>query len=228
MYFTWVMDHFLYIAMIGPIGLVVASVDAFLRRDSVLRHAIVSFAAALVVFVLGGQSRAFAAQWRDGETLWTYTVNHAPSIWLPHYNLGNAYRRDGRLDDAIAQYRESIGLHPDFDWSHDNLGIALAQDPDTLPDAIVEYRAAIRLRPGFAEAHNNLANALARTGHAEDAIPEYQAALAAQPGMITARFNLALAYLDLGRKAKAADELHAIIRQQPDFTAAHVMLQATK
>ena len=87
MRFTWVMDHFLYIAMIGPIGLVVASVDAFLRRDSVLRHAIVSFAAALVVFVLGGQSRAFAAQWRDGETLWTYTVNHAPSIWLPHYKM---------------------------------------------------------------------------------------------------------------------------------------------
>ena len=106
--------------------------------------------------------------------------------------------------------------------------ITVAVSVTTLPDAIVEYRAAIRLRPGFAEAHNNLANALARTGHAEDAIPEYQAALAAQPGMITARFNLALAYLDLGRKAKAADELHAIIRQQPDFTAAHVMLQATK
>ncbi len=46
--------------------------------------------------------------------------------------------------------------------------------------------------------------------------------------MVAARFNLALAYLHLGRKAEAAEELHAIIRAQPDFTAAHVMLQATK
>ena len=228
MYFTWVMDHFLYLAMIGPIGLVVASVDEFLRRDSVAHQAVVSVAAAVVVLMLGLQSRAFAAQWRDGETLWTYSVEHAPSVWLPHYNLGNAYRRDGRLGDAIAQYQESIRLHPDFDWSHNNLGIALAQDSDSLPQAIAEYRAAIQLRPAFAEAHNNLANALARTGHAEEAIPEYKAALAAQPGLIAARFNLALAYLHLGRKAEAADELHTIIRAQPDFTAAHVMLQATK
>jgi protein O-mannosyl-transferase len=228
MYFTWVMDHFLYIAMIGPLGLVVAGVNEFLCGNSIARRAAVGVLATFTIAVLGWQSRAYAAQWREGETLWTYTVQKAPSVWLPHYNLGNAYRRDGRLDDAIVQYRESIRLQADFDWSHNNLGISLAQNPDTLPDAMNEYRAAIQLRPNFAEAHNNLANALARTGHAEEAIPEYQAALAAQPGMIAARYNLALAYLSLGRKAKAADELHAILRQQPDFTAAHVMLQATK
>ncbi len=138
--------------------------DEFLRRDSAVRQAVVSVVIALAVLVLGWQSRAFAAQWRDGETLWTYTVEQAPTVWLPHYNLGNAYRRDGRLGDAIAQYQESIRLHPDFDWSHNNLGIALAQDPDSLPQAIVEYREAIQLRPTFAEAHNNLANALARMG----------------------------------------------------------------
>jgi hypothetical protein len=32
MYFTWVMDHFLYIAMIGPIGLLVAALDPYESR----------------------------------------------------------------------------------------------------------------------------------------------------------------------------------------------------
>jgi hypothetical protein len=228
MYFTWVMDHFLYIAMIGPIGLVVAGVDEFLLPGSSARRAVVSVASALAIFVLGWQSRAYAAQWRDGETLWTYTVEKAPSVWLPHYNLGNAYRRAGRLDEAIAQYRESIRLQPDFDWSHNNLGISLVQNPDRLPDAITEYRAALRLRPDFAEAHNNLANALSRTGHADAAIAEYKAALASQPDMIAARYNLALAYLSLGRRPEAAKQLREIIHEQPDFTPAHVMLQATK
>jgi tetratricopeptide (TPR) repeat protein len=228
MYFSWVMDHFLYLAMIGPIGLIVAGVDAFLRKGSSTRRALVGAAAALVLLVLGWQSRAYAAQWRDGETLWTYTVAKAPAVWLPHYNLGNAYRRDGRLDDAIAQYRASIRLQPDFDWSHNNLGISLADNPDTLDDAVGEYRAAIRLRPTFAEAHNNLANVLSRTGHSDEAIPEYQAALASKPDMIAARYNLALAYLNLGRRSEAALQLHEIVREQPDFTPAHVLLQATK
>jgi hypothetical protein len=228
MYFSWVMDHFLYIAMIGPIGLIVAGVDEVLRRESTAWRALVGVATAFVILMLGWQSRAYAAQWRDGETLWTYAVKQAPSVWLPHYNLGNAYRRDGRFDDAIAQYRESIRLQPDFDWSHNNLGISLADNPDTLADAMAQYRTAIRLRPNFAEAHNNLANVLSRTGHADEAIPEYQAALASKPDMIAARYNLALAYLNLGRRAEAAKELREIVREQPGFTPAHLLLQATK
>jgi hypothetical protein len=228
MYFAWVMDHFLYIAMIGPIGLVVAGIDQLLLGASAPRRVAIGATAAFAVVALSLETRDYAAQWRSGDLLWSRTIDGQGAAWLAHYNLGNADRHDGRIDDAIAQYRESIRLHPNFDWSHNNLGICLANTPDGLPEAMTEYRAAIRLRPDFAEAHNNLANALSHTGHLDEALTEYQAALAAQPSLVTARYNMALALLYAGRKQEAATQLREVLQERPDLTAARIMLQATK
>jgi Tfp pilus assembly protein PilF len=228
MYFTWVMDHFLYIAMIGPIGLIVAGVDALARRASLLPRIAGAIILGVIVLALGLQSRAYAGEWTSGERLWKYATRHNLNAWLAYYNLGNAYRYQGAINLAIPCYQVSIQQHSEFDWSHNNLGICLAETPGRMPEAIREYRAAIQLRPAFAEAHNNLANALSQTGHLDEAIPEYQAALAAQPELIAARYNLALALLNAGRNPEAAVQLREIIRQQPGFTPAHVLLEETK
>ena len=80
-----------------------------------------------------------------------------------HNNLGNALRDQGKLDGAVAEYREAIRLKPHYADAHYNLGNALS-DQRKLDEAIAEYREAIRLKPGFAEAHNNLGYALPTKG----------------------------------------------------------------
>ncbi len=69
----------------------------------------------------------------------------------------------GKLDEAIAEFRAAIRLKPDYAEAHINLGIAL-QDQGKLEEAIAEYRAAIRLKPDYAEAHYNLGLALKPRG----------------------------------------------------------------
>lgn len=227
MYFAWAMDHFLYIAMIGPIGLVVAGLDALARRVSMPLRWVGGGIVACVLLTLGMESRTYAAQWASGERLWVYTTRHAPAAWLAWYNLGNVAQYSGRFDEAIPLYQQSIRLNPGFDWSHNNLGICLASSEQP-SDAIPQYREAIRLRPNFAEAHNNLANALSQTGRLDEAIAEYQMALTEQPDLIAARYNMALALLDAGRRPEAAAQLREIIDEKPDFTPAHVLLQEAK
>ena len=65
----------------------------------------------------------------------------------------------GKLDEAIADYREAIRLKPDYLEAHSNLGVALASQGKP-EEAIAECREAIRLKPGLAEAHSNLGFAL--------------------------------------------------------------------
>ena len=65
----------------------------------------------------------------------------------------------GKLDEAVAEYRAAIRLKPDYAEAHYNLGIALT-DQGKLDEAVAEYRAAIRLQPDYAEAHYNLGIAL--------------------------------------------------------------------
>jgi serine/threonine protein kinase/tetratricopeptide (TPR) repeat protein len=72
-----------------------------------------------------------------------------------HLNLGNALSDKGRLDEAIAEYREAIRLKKDYAAAHSNLGDAL-YDKGMLDEAIAEYKEAIRLRKDLPQAHSNL------------------------------------------------------------------------
>ena len=40
-------------------------------------------------------------------------------------NLGNALRDQGKLEEAIASYRQALRLKPDYAEAYNNLGIAL-------------------------------------------------------------------------------------------------------
>ena len=65
----------------------------------------------------------------------------------------------GRLDEAIAEYREAIRLKKDYPEAHNNLGNAF-RDKGRLDEAIAEYREAIRLKKDDPRAHYNLGLAL--------------------------------------------------------------------
>jgi hypothetical protein len=97
--------------------------------------------------------------------------------------------RKGRLDEAIALYREALRARPDFAEARNNLGAALAGKGD-LDAAIREYREALRVRPAYADARNNLGAALAEQGRLDEAIGEVRLALKADPGSASARANL--------------------------------------
>src|SRR5262249_25560804 len=47
-----------------------------------------------------------------------------------HFNMGNALRNKGNLNDAIAAYREAIRLDPTDDDPHNSLAWELAVGPD--------------------------------------------------------------------------------------------------
>jgi serine/threonine-protein kinase len=85
--------------------------------------------------------------------------------------LGYAMRRKGRPDEAIAAYRESVRLKPDYAEAHNGLGNAL-YDKGKPDEAVAEYREATRLEPDHAEAHCNLGHALRQKGEFRTALAD--------------------------------------------------------
>jgi tetratricopeptide (TPR) repeat protein len=73
-----------------------------------------------------------------------------------HFNRGANLDEEGRIDEAIREYRKAIDLKPGYAEAHCNLGTALKAQGKT-EEAIREYRLAAALKPNLAEAHNNLA-----------------------------------------------------------------------
>ena len=129
----------------------------------------------------------------------------------------------GKLEEAIAEFRTAIRLKPDFAEAHYNLGIALAGQ-GKLEEAIAEYRAAIRLKPDDAEAHNNLGVALDGQGKLEEAIAEYREAIRLKPDFAEAHSNLGDALADQGKLEEAIAEYRTAIRLKPDDAEAHYNL----
>jgi tetratricopeptide (TPR) repeat protein len=166
MNFSWIMDHFLYVPILGLIALFVAALQ--MVEDLIpmaARPAITGFVT-VVAALLAIESHAYAQVFTDEASLWSYTLKRYPDSWLAHYNLGNTFFLDRQFPEAIAHYEQALKIRPDYVMAHNNLGLAYAQT-GRLPEAKAQFEAAVQLMPNFAGARRNLdrANALLNAPH---------------------------------------------------------------
>lgn len=137
-----------------------------------------------------------------------------------YYNLGNARRALGRLDEAIAAYQEAIRREPGLAEAHNNLGIALV-DAGRPDEAVAAYRRAIELRPRHAGAHNNLAIALFNLDRVEEAEATCRQAIALMPSMAEAHNGLANILKARGKIEEAAAAYAKAIEINPAYAEAY-------
>ena len=94
-----------------------------------------------------------------------------------HYNLGIALKNQGRIDEAIREYRKTVKYKPDHADAYNNLGVAL-EEKGLIEEAVEAYRISIKHNHEHAEAHCNLADALQSIGRLDEAVAEYHIAIA--------------------------------------------------
>lgn len=231
--YSWVADHFQYLATLGIIVPAAAGLAILARRILPGKVAAIALAA-LLLTALGAATWQHSGIYRDEETLFRANLAGNPGSPDLHNDLGVALMRlSGRESEAVAQFQAAVRLKRDSPDFHDNLGLALASMPGRLPDAIAEYRTALRLDPHFHAAHLNLGLALmSMPGRVQDAVAEYQKAIAeyqkaaeGQADFWEAHLNLGIAYTQMpGRQADAITEYRTALRINPGSAQAHFYL----
>ncbi len=218
MKYSWVADHFVYLPMLGLIGVATAGLGALGAGEPGRRRMGqgVGVAVAVVFLIL---SRRHAQVFRDPTALWTYTLRHNPTARAAHNSLGSALQNSGRHVEAVRHFEQAIADDPQFASPHNNLGVSLSA-LGRPAEAVAQFRAALQLDPNDAVARTNLANALAQEGRVEEAIAEYRAALKVQPTLLEARANLANALYLGGRADQALEELARVLAARPDYAEA--------
>ena len=86
------------------------------------------------------------------ETIKILSQNAIPRA---HNNLGNAYAKQGNLDEAVEEYKKALVVNPNYAQAHKNLGIVFDKQGN-LDEAVVEYNKALTVNTNYAEAHKNL------------------------------------------------------------------------
>jgi Flp pilus assembly protein TadD len=219
--FSFVADHFQYLASLGIIALAAAGLITILRAWAPQAGFVELWASVALAIPLGALTFIQSRQYVDGETLYRATIDRNPSSWLAHNNLG-ALQLDGppaARDEAVVHLEEALRLYPDYAKAHNNLGLAY-QQMNRLQDALREHAEAARLEPGLAEAHYNLGLDAQGLGRLDEAVAHYRRALQLKPDYAQAHNNLGAALVRLGRFEEAADEFRRALRLTPASVAA--------
>ena len=212
--YTFVADHYQYIACIGPITLAACG---FIKLTETIKNGqwIAGSGAFAVVVCLSLLTWRQSATYRDMETLWRTVIAKDPNSWMAYNNLGIVQVEKGDLDDAIAKYQRALELHPDYPEALYNLGRALLQR-DKPDDAIQLCEQALRLQPNDPDAHVILGNAFMAQRDVDRAIHHYRQALAVRPDDSNAHYNLGVALEQKGEREQAAREFEKAGDVKPD------------
>lgn len=213
--FSYVADHWQYLASFGVIALAAEAWARWTRSSLAV--------AAAVLGVLGVLTWRQSRLYRDAPTLYRATLERNPDAWLIHFELGNILMARGQTEEAARHFRRTIAIEPDYPQAHDNLGI-LCLNAGKVPEAIGEFETTLRLRPDATDAHINLARALTLAGRLPEAIEQFHDALRLDPGAAELRNNLGNVLSQAGRLPEAIGEYQAAVRLKPNFADARVNL----
>lgn len=225
-YFSYVADHYQYLACLGPIALIAGLAAYFFETVSWPgSHQWQRLLTGLLLCGLGLLTWQQCHAYRNLETLWVDTLEKNPRCWMAHTNLGRLLAQQGKLDEAEAHYRRALAIYSGEASTHYNYGNLLAKTA-RLEQAIAEYREAIKLAPEKPEAHNNLGFVLNQQHRPDEAIAEYERALFYQPDFAEAYYNLGNALAGEHRMDAAVAAYQRAVRLKPDSALFRKRLQA--
>jgi protein O-mannosyl-transferase len=221
--YSFVADHFQYLASIGPIA---AGAACMVQGSRLLKQRfwrpLKPLLCGMLLSVLFLLSWNQSGMYSDVETLYRTTLTRN-DCWWAHTNLGILLADRGRTDEAMVHLLKALELNPNDVKTHNNLGNLLARTGQT-DEALAHYQKALELDPDYAEAHNNLGLLLAKMGRTDEAMAHYQKALELNPNYTKACSNIGILLARTGRTDEAMDYFLKALKLNPYSGEVHYNL----
>jgi len=220
--FSYVADHFQYLASVPVIVLIVAggANDAAWRRIGLAAGHARVFAGAILL-LLGLLAWRQSRDYVDPITLYRATLARNPGSWVAHHNLALELAHAGEVESALPHARRAVALKPDFAEALNNLADYLVRtgSPAEAPPLL---QRALELQPRYAQAENTWGTALAQLGRVEEGMDRFQRAIALEPRLAEGHYNLGLAQCARCDFAAAIPHFAETVRLRPDHAGAEL------
>lgn len=206
-----VCDRFGYLPLIGIVAGLIGVCATVVRMTPRLRSA-APFVVVAITTLFFVRARDQLRHWQSSITLYEHTLKVCGSSPLIHYNLGVAYMRARRYDDAMKQYRAALRLQPNYYAALNNLGNVLTA-LQRYEEAAGAFRAAAAADPRQAAPWNNLATLRSELGQEVEALNLYNEALSRRPDSPAVNYNLGNTYSALQRYHEAIQHYERALQQ---------------
>jgi hypothetical protein len=154
---AWMADKFTYLPIVGLFVMVAWGVSDVASRTSRRVRASLAVAAGVVLLACGIRSYAYVGAWKDSVSLYTEALEVTDKNFVVLGNLAYAYQEQGRLDEALAYYHESIRAEPRYEIGWASIGLIWLYARGDCARATPYLDAAMRLNPNYQPARQALA-----------------------------------------------------------------------
>ena len=212
-------DRYTYLPLIGIFimlawGMRIAAGNDRIRRAAVSAVAIILLIACSVCtwFQLG--------YWRNSITLFSHAASSVSGNYIAHEALGLALAKNGRFDEAITQYSESLQIWPEYDRALIGMGNVLVRQ-GRMDEAAVYADRALRLKPDYSEAHFLLGFVLMNQGKNDEALDQYYAGLRSDPENEGIHHIIGVILGSQGKLDESIVQFKEALQIKPDYADAH-------
>jgi tetratricopeptide (TPR) repeat protein len=151
----------------------------------------------------------------------------APGSYQAHQFNAEVMEYQGKVEDAIEEYRKVLTLNPRAPGIHYRLGsllLAGERGPTTLDAARREFEEELRLDPGSAVAEYQLGEMARQARQWNKAIKHFRRAVELDARFDNALIGLGKSLVSADRAAEAVAPLEAAVKLAPDNPVAHYQL----
>jgi tetratricopeptide (TPR) repeat protein len=199
--FSYVADHFQYLAQVSIFAMVAGALATMANRSKVTRH-VVTAAAVAILTTCGWLTWEQSDQYgHDAVHHYQAILAHNPNAWIAYENWGGELMLKGDYDAAVPLLRKALAGQPDYFEATRDLAVSLERT-GRLAEALPLYERAIERDPDRKGGENLYGTALLRQKRPAEAIPHLERAIT----LAEAEGNpIFMFYMDLGRAYVAVD-----------------------
>ena len=152
-----------------------------------------------------------------------WVVADVPIGARPHFEYGSALQKEGRLEEAVEQYKIGLQFNPKDAKAHTSLAVALTGQAK-FDAAVPHMETALRLEPNNPDFHLVYATLLQRIGHNDEAALHFETAIRFKPDSVEAHYSYAAFLAGLGKNDEYISELRRVLQLRPDYPYAELRL----
>ncbi len=233
MRYSFVADHFQYMACIGVIALVVASLDVGVRKmvsRDLLSPAIAPLGGALLLLTYVGLSLHHSETFHDAETLWKNTLAAtSEKSWMAANNYGVILLNKNSSESVYAAekwFEKTLRLNSGHAEARYNLArIARMKGDDEL--ALNLYRESMAQSPAYPDSEFQAVQMLMRLQRNDEALQAAKELVAHYPANDRAHGTYGLLLAQHGRMQEAIEECATAVDLAPESAIAHFNIART-
>jgi protein O-mannosyl-transferase len=182
--YTFVADHYQYMASIGPIAIATGVISTAYRRSGEKAKFVIVSAASILLITLGTLTWQQCGAYKNSYTLWADTLKKNPDSWLAHGQIAHPLYSQGKFDEALSHINRVLELAADvkqmdpmaYTNAYHNKGLILANKGEW-KNASEQFKMELEVNKNSVLVHYLLANTLVKQGKIEEAKLHYQEGL---------------------------------------------------